>query len=310
MRLMPRALTLPRPARQDRASAIAVSPVCWGVSEIRGWGPQLEPERVLREIASLGQTFIETGPSGFLPDRSVAARGLLKRHGLRVVAGPVRAVLHHHDIRGPELVHIDGHAAWLASLGAQTLVLTVIESRADVPTGVGLSSTGWAHLLSAIGSVQHVCSLHKLRLAVQPRQGSMIQGPADIERLLVGSEAGVSIDIGQLVIAGADPIEVVELAAGRIHHVHVNDVDRRLADSVREGGTDYAAAVGSGLYRPVGEGDAGVAAVIEALGRAGYHGWYGLEADSRLADVNDDPLESVRRSLARLRSLLPASKRS
>lgn len=308
MRLMPRALAIPRARRQDGGDTIAVSPVCWGVSEIRGWGVQLEPERVLREIASLGQTFIETGPSGFLPDRSVASRRLLKQHGLRVVAGPVRAVLHHHDIRGPELVHIDGHAQWLASLGAQTLVLTVIESRGDDRTGVGLSSTGWAHLLSAIGSVQHVCSLHKLRLAVQPRQGSMIQGPADIERLLVGSEAGVSIDVGHLMIAGADPIEVVELAAGRIHHVHVNDVDRRLAESVREGGIDYGAAVGRGLYRQVGEGDADVPAIIEALGRAGYHGWYGLEADSRLADVNDDPIESVRRSLERLRSLIPAAK--
>jgi len=309
MRLMPRALAIPRGRRQDGGDAIAVSPVCWGVSEIRGWGVQLEPERVLREIASLGQTFIETGPSGFLPDRSVASRRLLKQHGLRVVAGPVRAVLHHHDIRGPELVHIDGHAQWLASLGAQTLVLTVIESRGDEPTGAALSSTGWAHLLSAIGSVQHVCSLHKLRLAVQPRQGSMIQGPSDIERLLVGSEAGVSIDIGHLMIAGADPIEVVELAAGRIQHVHVNDVDRRLAESVREGGMDYAAAVGRGLYRQVGEGDAAVPEVIEALGHAGYHGWYGLETDSRLADVNDDPIASVRRSLDRLRSLLPAAKR-
>jgi inosose dehydratase len=310
MRLMPRALSIPRTGKQNHRDAIAVSPVCWGVSEIRGWGAQLEPERVLREIASLGQTFVETGPSGFLPDRSVAARALLKRHGLRVVAGPVRAVLHHHDIRGSELVHIDGHAGWLASLGAQTLVLTVIESRADEPTGARLSSTGWAHLLGAIGSVQHVCSLHKLRLAVQPRQGSMIEGPADIERLLVGSEAGVSIDIGHLLIAGADPIEVVELAAGRIHHVHVNDVDSRVAETVREGRLDYAAAVGHGLYRPVGEGDADVASVIEALGRAGYHGWYGLEADSRLVDVNDDPLESVRQSLERLRSLLPAPKRS
>ena len=306
MRLMPRGLSIARAGRQERGNHIAVSPVCWGVSELRGWGPQLDAERVLHEIATLGQAFVETGPSGFLPDRSVAARALLKHHALRVVAGPVRAVLHHHDLRGPELVHIDGHAAWLASLGAQTLVLTVIESRGDEPTGVGLSSGGWAHLLSAIGSVQHVCSLHKLRLAVQPRQGSMIQGPADIERLLVGSEAGVSIDIGHLVVAGADPIEVVELAAGRIHHVHVNDVDRPLADLVREGQLDYAGAVGRGLYRPVGAGDAGVANVLEALGRARYRGWYGLEADVRLKSVDDDPLEHVRASLQFLRTLLPA----
>ena len=305
MRLMPRGLSIPRPGAHDRASAIAISPVCWGVSETRGWGVQLEAERVLREIASLGQTYVETGPSGFLPDRSVAARALLKRHRLRVVAGPVRAVLHHHDIRGPELVHIDGHAAWLESLGAQTLVLTVIESRADEPSASALDSAGWAHLLSAIGSVQHVCSVHKLRLAVQPRQGTMIQGPSDIERLLVGSEAGVSIDIGHLVVAGADPIEVVELAAGRIHHVHVNDVDSRIVEKVRDGALDYTAAVARGLYRPVGQGDAGVATVVEALQRANYRGWYGLEADERLEKVENDPLESVRASLSFLRSLLP-----
>ncbi len=308
MRLMPRVLTIPRHGRQE--AGIALSPLCWGMSEVRGWGPQLEPERVLREIASLGQTFIESGLSGFLPDRSVAARALLKRYGLRVVAGPVRAVLHHHDIRGPELAHIDGHAAWLASLGAQTLVLTVIESREDQPSEVGLSSTGWAHLLSAIGSVQHVCSLHKLRLAVSPRQGSMIQGPADIERLMVGSEAGVAIDIGQLIIAGADPIEVVELAAGRIHHVHVNDVDRRLAAEVREGTLNYAVAVGQGLFRPLGAGDGDVATVVEAVDRTGYRGWYGLETETRLESVHDDPLGTVRASLEYLRSLLPAAPKS
>jgi inosose dehydratase len=310
MRMMPRALTIPRLGKQQRDNGIAVSPVCWGVSEVRGWGPQLAPERVLREMASLGQPFIETGPSGFLPDRSTAARALLKAHRLRVVAGPVRAVLHHHDIRGPELVHIDGHAAWLASLGAQTLVLTVIESREDQISGVGLSSTGWAHLLSAIGSVQHVCSLHKLRLAVAPRHGSMIQGPADIERLMVGSEAGVAIDIGRLILAGADPVEVVELAAGRIHHVHVNDVDARLAGEVRDGGLTYGEAVGKGLFRPVGTGGANVAAVVEALSRTGYRGWYGLEMEARLTSVDDDPLESVRASLDHLRSLLPTPRKS
>jgi inosose dehydratase len=307
---MPRALTITLPRRAEQGHAIAVSPVCWGVSEIRGWGPQLAPERVLREISSLGEAFIETGPSGFLPDRSVAARALLKTHRLRVVAGPVRAVLHHHEIRGPELVHIDGHAAWLASLGAQTLVLTVIESREEQPSGARLSSTGWAHLLSAIGSVQHVCTLHKLRLAVSPRQGSLIQGPADIERLMVGSEAGVVIDIGQLILAGADPIEVVELAAGRIHHVHVNDVDGRLAGDVRDGRLSYGEAVGKGLFRPAGSGDGGVATIVEALGRAGYRGWYGLEAEARLKSVDDDPLEAVRASVDYLRALLPAPRKS
>jgi inosose dehydratase len=289
-----------------RGGAIAISSVCWGVSEVRGWGPQLDPERVLREIAALGESAIEAGPSGFLPDRSEAARALVKRHRLHVVAGPVRAVLHHHDLRHQELAHIDGHAAWLAALGAETLVLTVIGSRSDGDPDVRLSSTGWAHLLSAIGSVQHVCMQRRLRLAVQPRYGSMIQGPADIERLLVGSETGVCIDIGHLVVAGADPIEVVELAAGRIDHVHVSDADRALGDKVRARALDYPTAVARGLFKPAGAGDAGVAEVVDAVERTGYRGWFGIESETRLESVQDDPARNVRASLAKLREVLPA----
>ncbi len=305
-RLTARALSIARPGpdRGRTASSVAVSPVSWGISETAAWGPQLEPNRVLTEMATLGANAIEAGPSGFLPDRSDTARSLMRRHSLRMVAGPVYAVLHHHDLRQSELAHIDGHAGWLAALGAKTLVLTVIGSRTDEPRGSELSSSGWAHLLSAIGSVQNVCVVHGLRLAVEPRRGSMIEGPAEIERLLVGSEAGVSIDVGQLVLTGADPVEIVELAARRIQHVHVNDLDGVLAQSVRDGRLDYAAAVSRGLFKPLGSGDADASRVVEELRGGGYKGWYGLQSDIRLESVGDDPLAGVRESVAYLRALL------
>ena len=309
MRVVGRRLSLSqlRSREVQVAHRIALSPVSWGISEIRRWGEQLDSERVLHEIASLGATAIEAGPTGFLPDRSDSARTVLRRHHLRAVAGPVRAVLHNHDIRGAELAHVDGHAGWLAQLGAHTLVLNVIESRADGSDGVELSSSGWAHLLSAIGSVKHVCTVNRLRLAVQPRRGSMIQGASDLERVLVGSEAGVCLDLGQLVLAGADPVEMVELAHGRIQHVHLNDVDGHLATQVRERRMDYATAVTGGLFKPLGRGDGKVAEVVEALRASGYSGWYGLEAERRLQSVEDDPLDDVKTSLDLLRGLLPRS---
>lgn len=308
MRVANRAIALPRlRASRDRwVSRVALSPLSWGVSDVRGWGPQLDAQRVLGEMAALGEPAMEAGPPGFLPDRSDAARPLLKRHGLRMVAGPVRAVLHHHDIRASELAHIDGHAAWLGSLGAHTLILSVVQSHSDEAAGPELSRTAWAHLLSSIGSVQHVCAVHKLRLAVQPRQGSVIQGPAEIERLLVGSEAGVCVDVAQLVLSGADPVEIIELAAGRIQHVHMNDIDRRLAEQVREARIDYPAAVARGLFKPLGTGDGDAGGVVEALDRAGYRGWIGLESEVRLESVEEDPLVEVRISLEHLRSLLPS----
>ena len=285
--------------RRARAThRLALSPSCWGVSEVKDWGHQIDAERVLSECAAVGEGAITAGPPGFLPDRSDHARKLLRRNRLQVVAGQVQAILHHHETRGPELAHIDGHAHWLAAIGGETLVLSAIPEREAGSTRPDeLSNAQWAHLLHLIGSVEHVCARHRLKLAVQPRFGSTIQGPEEIERLLVGSEAGVCLDIAHLVIAGADPIEIVELTAGRIQHVHLNDVDLDLAREVRERSLEYREAVSRSLYRPLGEGGAKVARVTEALRRSDYRGWYTLEQDTRLATTDDRPLGQISRSL-------------
>src|SRR6266480_2102770 len=265
--------------RRSRAvHKLALSPTCWGISEEKDWGHQIAADRVLSEAAAVGEGSITAGPPGFLPDRSDHARTMLRRLRVGVVAGQVHGILHHEDTRGAELAHIDGHAHWLAAVGAGTLVLSALPERN--PSGARtstLSKPEWAHLLHLVGSVEHVCARHKLKLAVQPRFGSTIQGPEEIERLLVGSEAGVCLDIAHLVIAGADPIEIVELTAGRIQHVHLNDVDLDLARRVRERALDYRDAVTRNLFRPVGEGGADVKRATEALRAARYRGWYTLE---------------------------------
>jgi inosose dehydratase len=278
---------------------LALSPTCWGISEDRDWGHQLEAERVLSEAAAVGEGAITAGPPGFLPDRSDHARALLRRNRLQVVAGQVHAILHHHDTRGPELAHIDGHAHWLAAVGAETLVLAAIPERnpASAKEAAMLTNAEWAHLLHLVGSVEHVCARHRLKLAVQPRFGSIIQGPKEIERLLVGSEAGVCLDLAHLVLAGADPVEVIELTAGRIQHVHLNDVDLDLARQVRDRALGYNEAVARNLYRPIGEGGAEVARATEALRAAGYRGWYVLEQETRLGSNADRPLGRISRSL-------------
>jgi len=286
---------------------IALSPASWGVSDVPDWGHQLEAERVLSEVWSLGIAAIEAGPPGFLPDRSDQAKLLIRRHWLRVVSGQAHAVLHHHDIRASELAHIDGQASWLAAVGAETLVLSAIAPRgAGTAHGIVLDSAGWAHLLHLIGSVEHVCARHRLRLAVLPRFGTMIQGPSDIERLLVGTEAGICFDPGHLVIVGADPMEVLELAAGRIQHVRLNDVDARLARQVRENRIDYAQAVSEGLFKALGSGDARVDDVVETLRRSRYRGWYSIDQDIRLGSNDEKPLTGIKRSLDHVRRLVAA----
>src|SRR5206468_9137772 len=153
--------------RRPRAvHRLALSPSSWGVSETHDWGHQIDAERVLSEAAAVGEGAITAGPPGFLPDRSDHAKAMLRRHRLHVVAGHVHAVLHHHEIRGPELAHIDGHAHWLSAVGADTLVLSAIPERTPGAVRPGhLSNAEWANLLHLIGSVEHVCARHKMKVA-------------------------------------------------------------------------------------------------------------------------------------------------
>jgi inosose dehydratase len=68
----------------------------------------------------------------------------------------------------------------------------------------------------------------------------------------------------------------------------------------------YPAAVRAGVYRPLGQGDLDIAAVVGHLEAAGYTGWYVLEQDVMLGaepPPGRGPVEAVRASLAFMRAL-------
>ena len=76
---------------------IAGAPISWGVCEVPGWGHQLDPDRVLREMREVGLAATEFGPAGFLPDDPAGKVATLAAHGLAAVGGFVPVVLHDPD---------------------------------------------------------------------------------------------------------------------------------------------------------------------------------------------------------------------
>ena len=66
----------------------------------------------------------------------------------------------------------------------------------------------------------------------------------------------------------------------------------------------YTDAVRQGMYRPLGQGDVDIAAIVGSLEGAGYDGWYVLEQDTILAGSpaagDDGPIADVRASIEHL----------
>ena len=64
-----------------------------------------------------------------------------------------------------------------------------------------------------------------------------------------------------------------------------------------------------GLYRPLGEGDVDVAAVVQLLSVAGYTGWYVLEQDVVLEQEpaeGEGPAREAARSVSYLKRIMQA----
>jgi inosose dehydratase len=281
-----------------RERKIAAAPISWGVSEVPGWGTQLAPDRVLDDAQRLGFRAMEAGPPGFLPsDAKVAAR-VLDGHGLRCVGGFVTAVLHDTARRDAELASVERQATWLHDVGATFLVLAPATGRAGYEERIELLEAEWAAFFETLPFVEAIAGAAHLDVVVHPHVGTIIERPADIDRLLARSRVALCLDTGHVFVGGGDPAALARSAGRRVHHVHLKDADAKLAADVRDGRVSYAAAVQQGLYRPLGDGDAGIADTLTELRAIGYDGWYVLEQDVALTDSAADPLPGIERSLA------------
>jgi inosose dehydratase len=256
---------------------LAGAPISWGVCEVPGWGPQLPVDLVLAEMATVGLSASEFGPNGFLPTSGPAKARVLAEHGLRAVGGFVPVVAHREDldpVHGLAAVFDDFLAA-----GADTVVFAAVSGVDGYEERVELDATAWRTLCRNLDRLADAAGARGLTAGLHPHVGTLVERPQDVAIVLDGARIGLCLDTGHVLVGGGDPLSLARTAADRVVHVHLKDVDVAVAARVRAGVLGYAEAVAGGLYRPLGRGDVGIAAIVALLEAAGYGGWYVLEQD-------------------------------
>jgi len=287
---------------------IAGAPITWGVCEVPGWGLQLEPDLVLQEIASAGLTATELGPRGFLDTDPVAARAQLASHGLTLVSGFVPAILHRSELLDEQLRLVEESARTLAGAGAEILVLAAETGSVGYESSLTLDEEEWETFRRGVAAAEQIGRRHGLIVALHPHYGTLIENDAQVRRLLDSTTVPLCLDTGHLLVGGADPLQIARLAAGRIAHVHLKDVDAAMARRVRSGEIGYRDAVRDGLYTPLGEGSAEIESIVRLLTSSGYDGWYVIEQDLVIDAAIEaaGPLENATRSVRFLQRVAAA----
>jgi inosose dehydratase len=283
---------------------IAGAPISWGVCEVPDWGYQLGPDRVLKEMREVGLLATELGPESFLPSEPAAMANVLSEHGLQAVGGFTPLLLH---VPGrdpvPEVNRI--LESYVAS-GAQVLVLSAATGSAGYDTRPQLDDAGWKRLLSNLDRVAKLAADRGVRAVLHPHVGTMIETGDEVQQVLHGSWVSLCLDTGHLLIGGTDPAELTRQAPERIAHLHLKDVDSTVAAKVQSGQLAYSEAVERGMYRPLGQGDIDIPAIVRHVRAHGYNGWYTLEQDAILTEEpkGEGPLGDVWTSAEYLRTVL------
>ena len=250
-------------------------------------------------MQEVGLVATEFGPDGFLPDDPQDKTKTLADKGSWAVGCFVPVVL--HDPAIDPVREIGQTLAGFTAAGSGTLVLAAATGTDGYDIRPGLDDDGWQVLLRNLDRLALFAGRFGITATVHPHVGTMVETSGDVERVLAGSGVGLCLDTGHLLIGGADPVALAAEHPGRIRHTHLKDVDASWARRVRSGAVTYTDAVRGGMYRPLGQGDVDIAAIVGSLERAGYDGWYVLEQDTILAGPpqagHHAPIADVRASI-------------
>jgi inosose dehydratase len=210
---------------------------------------------VLDAIAAAGYEGTELGPYGYLGTDG-ELRAALDERGLELAGAFVGLDFADGDLRPLALT-----LELLAPFGARPIL-----SDAGPRDGAVVDLNGVTRAVELARS-------HGLEPVFHHHMGTRVQTPAEIERLLEGTDIALLLDTGHLVAGDGDPVDALREWRERIGHVHVKDVSLPVISNALA----WDDAWRRGAFCELGTGDVDLAAFFEAL--AGYDGWVVVEQD-------------------------------
>jgi inosose dehydratase len=285
---------------------IAGAPISWGVCEVPGWGHQMGPERVLREMASLGLKATEFGPIGFLPVEAQARAKVLSDLDMHATGGFFPVLL--HDATHDPLPVVEEELRSYVATGATTLVLAADSGKAGYDEKrAELSEDQWQTVFKNLNAISALANAAGVKAVLHPHVGTIIETHDDVVKVVKETDIAFCLDTGHMLIGGADPVWFSNAHATRVAHSHLKDVNLEWAKKVQDGSVTYYDAVVQGMYRPLGQGDVDIRAIVRNLLKSGYQGWFVLEQDNVISEEpaeGSGPYQDAKASVEFLRSVI------
>ena len=211
-----------------------------------------------------------------------ARKAKLDQYGLKALGAFVPVLLHRAD--HDPLPEVEAILDAYVVTGASTIIFAALSGGQGYDDRPVLSEAEWDLFFANLDRLVQAARSRGINPTLHHHMGTMIQTAEEIDRLLERSDIGLCLDTGHATIAGIDPVQLAKKHASRVNFVHLKDIDNAVARRVQDRELLYMDALGQGIFKILGQGDAGIEQLVRTLEDAGYNGWYVMEQDTVLSD--------------------------
>ena len=150
----------------------------------------------------------------------------------------------------------------------------------------------WKRVADGLNRLGQLAREKGMQLTYHHPMGTAIQTASEIDTLMEMTEPGLCdllYDTGHLVFSGEDHLAILDKWVGRIKHVHLKDMRPEVVARAKREKWSFLQAVKAGAFTVPGDGAVDFVPVFDRLKKAGYKGWWVVEAEQDPALAN--PLE-------------------
>lgn len=243
------------------------------------------PADMLAALAEASYAGSELGPPGLFGTPTQAAESF-SAAGLASIGAYVPLHLAMDDatfeadlarmaITCDELQATGASLAILADEGSPELLLN--PARSD--RRLALDEAQWKLAADRLARAVELARSRELAASFHPHISTYVESAWEVDRLLETTDVTLTLDIGHMALAGADPVECVTNWATRIDHVHIKDARIDVLQRAKaERLTDFDA-WWADVCVPLGTGDVDIDGVLAELRARSYQGWLVVEQD-------------------------------
>lgn len=285
---------------------LAIAPIGWTNDDLPELGGEIPFEQCVSEMALAGFKGSEVG-NKYPKDPAVLNKALALR-GLTICNAWFSSYLTTRPYEEVEAQFIK-HRDFLHAVGARVIGAAEqghsIQGRQDLPVFEAkptFTDAEWKRLCEGLNRLGERAAEKGMKLAYHHHMGTGVQTEAEIDRLMENTDSellGLLYDTGHLVFSGEDHIRVLKKWMPRIRHVHLKDMRPVIREKAVAGRWSFLKAVKEGVFTVPGDGCIDFRPIFDELKKAGYEGWWVVEAEQDPAKAN--PLEYAMKARAYIR---------